>query len=272
MFYSSLSHYFSPPFFLMLLQTPNGNIRSNSSEIVPPACTSATLKDPLVQKVDDINLSAYLSRPCHFSMIPPFVNRKLEMPQDQRVLPPPKISFSRKWQPPPFSKKEAKQSASFEPERAKLATANTELVGFPRESLTRINEASGSLEEYKDQPAPKQNQQPCKRKRATTSSRETPSPCAIQSLGKIRPTFVSDQAAKRTRTLHERTDGGKIQNQTKASHSCAFVTSDPRVTDCEMLNKEEQNELLQKTKGARAVMLTVVYRDGTSLLDPEQVS
>lgn len=230
----------------MFPQTPNGNIRSNSNEIVP-------------QKVEDVNMSAYLSCP----MIPPFVKRKLEMLKDQSVLPHPKTSLSRKWQPPPFSKKEAKQSASIELERAKLATPNAEPVCFPRESLKKISEASGILQDDNVQPAPKQHQPPCKRKCATTSFRET------RKTGKINPFFVSDQAVKLTRTLHERTDGGKSQNQ---SYSSAFLTSDPRVKDCGMLNKEEQNALLQKAKAAKAVMLTVVYRDGTSLLDPEQVS
>lgn len=249
----------------MFQQTPDGNIKNNSSENVPPSCTSATLKVPSAHEV-----SAYLSRPCHFQIIPSIVKRKLEMPKDQRVLPPPKISRSKKWQPPPFSKKEAKQSASNGLERAKLATPNTELVCFPIESFKKISEASGILEEYKDQPAPKQNHPPCKLKRTTTCSREPSSPCALQSLGKMAPTFVSDQATKLTSTLHEDTNGGKTQ--TKASYSSAFLTSDPRVKDCGMLNKKEQNELLQKTKAVKAIMLTMVYRDGTSLLDPEQVS
>lgn len=132
--------------------------------------------------------------------------------------------------------------------------------------------ASGILEEYKDQPALKQNQRPYKRKRATTASKESSSPHVFQSLGKIKPKFVSDQAMKLTKTLHEDIDGGKNPNKSKASYSTAFLTSDPRVKDCGLLNKEEQNEMLAKAKGAKAVMLTLVSRDGTSLLDQEQVS
>lgn len=270
MFYSSLPHY--PPFMFMFLQTPNGNIRGNSSVIVPPSCTSASFKDPSAQTVESINLSASLSRPCHFPRIPTFVKRKLGMLEDQFVLPPPKISLPRKWQPPPFMKKEAKQSASIELEPAKLATLSTELVGFPTESLTKGSEVPRILEEYKDQPATQQRQRPCKGKRATTASKEIPSSCAFQTLGKITPTFVPDQALELMRTLHKDTDLGKTQNQTKAFHSSAFLTSDPRVKDCGILNKDEQNAVLQNTKRAKAVMLTLVYRDGCSLLDPEQVS
>lgn len=192
--------------------------------------------------------------------------------EDQCVLPPPKISLTRKWQPPPFSKKEAKQSASIELQTARPTTPHTKLFGFLTESLKSSSEASGILEEYKDQPALKQNQRPCKRKRATTASKESSSPHVFQSLGKIKPKFVSDQAMKLTKTLHEDIDGGKTPNKSKASHSHAFLTSDPRVKDCGLLNKEEQNEMLEKAKGAKAVMLTLVSRDGTSLLDQEQVS
>lgn len=238
--------------------------------IVPPSCISATLKDPSAQTVEGM-MSASLCRPCHFSRIPPLVKRKLEMLEDQRVLPPPKISLSRKWQPPPFLKKEAKQSESTGFERAKPATLNTGLVSLPTESLKKSSEAPRILEDCIDQPALKQNQRPCKRKRATAACKAAPSSCVLQSRQSPQ-TFVSDQALKRTRTLHEDTDGGKTQNQTKASYSSAFLTSHPRVKDCALLNKDEQNEMLQRAKGTKAVMLTMVYRDGSSLLDPEQVS
>lgn len=238
--------------------------------ILTSSCTSATQQDPSAQKVEDTNLSASLSHSCHFPRIPSSVKRRLEMFEDQCVLPPPKISFTRKWQPPPFSKKEAKQSASIELKTARPTTPNTQLFGFLTEALKSSSEASGILEEYKDQPALKQNQRPCKR--AKTASKEASSPHVFQSLGKIKPKFVSDQAMKLTKTLLEDIDGGKTPNKSKASNSTAFLTSDPRVKDCGLLNKEEQNEMLEKAKGAKAVMLTLVSRDGTSLLDQEQVS
>lgn len=254
----------------MFLQTPNGKFRSNSSVIVSPSRISATLKDPSAQTAECIDLSASLSPPCHFSRILPSVKRKLL--DDQCVLLPPKTSLPRNWQPPPFSRREAKQSASVVLQRAKPTTLSTELVGFPAEALRKSGAAPRVLEEHTNQPALKQSQRPFKRKRAAAASKETPPSCVFQSLGKIKPTFVSDQALKLTRTLHEDTDGGKTQNQSKARYSSAFLTSDPRVKDCGILDKDQQNEMLQKAKGTKAVMLTLVYRDGTSLLDPEQVS
>lgn len=240
--------------------------------ILTTSCTSATQQDPSAQKVEDINLSASLSRSCHFPRIPSSVKRKLEMFEGQCALPPPKISLARKWQPPPFSKNEAKQSTSTELETARPTTPNIELFGFVTEPLQSSSEASGILEEYQEQPAPKQNHQPCKRKRATTAHKESSSPRAFQSLGKVKPKFVSCRATKLTRTLHEGIDGGKTPNISAARYPTAFLTSDPRVKDCGLLSKDEQNEMLEKAKGAKAVMLTLVSRDGTSLLDQAQVS
>lgn len=240
--------------------------------ILTSSCTSATQQDPAAQKVEDINLSASLSHSCHFPRIPSSVKRKLEMFEDQCVPPPPKISLTRKWQPPPFSKKEAKQSASIELKTARPTTPNIKLFGFVTESLQSSSEASGILEEYQEQPAPKQNHQPCKQKRASTAHKESSSPSVFQSLGKIKPKFVSDRATKLTRTLHEDIDGGKTPNKFKARYSTALLTSDPRVKDCGLLNTDEQNEMLEKAKGAKAVMLTLVSRDGSCLLDQEHVS
>lgn len=233
-----------------------------------PSCTPAAQQDLSTQKVEDINLSASLSHSCHFPTIPLSVKRKLEMVENPCVLPPPKISLTRKWKPPPFSKKEAKQSASIELKRARPHTPNTELSDFLKESLTNSSEAAGISEKCKGQPTPEQGLQPCKQKCGKTIFEET----TALSVGKIKPKFVSDQTKKRTKALREDPDGRKTHNRSKDTFSTAFLTSDPRVKDSMMLNKQEQNKMLEKASRAKVVMLTLVYRDGTSLLDPEQVS
>lgn len=47
---------------------------------------------------------------------------------------------------------------------------------------------------------------------------------------------------------------------------------DPRVKDFGKLHPEEKMEISEMTRKARVLVLTLVYRDGTTQLDPEQVS
>lgn len=47
---------------------------------------------------------------------------------------------------------------------------------------------------------------------------------------------------------------------------------DPRVKDFGKLNPEEKMEISKMARKARVLVLTLVYRDGTTQLDPEQVS
>lgn len=48
--------------------------------------------------------------------------------------------------------------------------------------------------------------------------------------------------------------------------------SDPRVKDSGKLSPEEKIHMLEKAERVKALVLTMVYRDGTTQLDPEQVS
>lgn len=47
---------------------------------------------------------------------------------------------------------------------------------------------------------------------------------------------------------------------------------DPRVKDFEKLNSEEKMEIFKMARKANVLVLTLVYRDGSTQLDPEQVS
>lgn len=50
------------------------------------------------------------------------------------------------------------------------------------------------------------------------------------------------------------------------------LTSDPRVCDASRLSQEERLCVLEEAARARALVVTMVYQDGTTQLDPEQVS
>ncbi|XP_070711310.1 DNA polymerase nu [Pempheris klunzingeri] len=70
--------------------------------------------------------------------------------------------------------------------------------------------------------------------------------------------------------FHEGANGSELQNQSKAGCLTATLTSDPRVKDCGKMNPVEKVQMLEKAGKAKALVLTLVYQDGTTQLDPEQ--
>lgn len=71
------------------------------------------------------------------------------------------------------------------------------------------------------------------------------------------------------------TDGSKTENdkaRSKAAYLTESLTSDPRVKDSGKLNADEKAQMLEKAGQAKALVLTMVHQDGTTQLDPEQVS
>lgn len=271
----SPSNLFIPPFMFLFLQTSNGNIRSNSNLILASTCTFPTQQNSSsAQKVENINCSTSLTHSHHLLWIPSSVKRKHEILEHQNAQPPPKISLTR--QPPklelPSSQKRAKQSAHRKLMGARPKPQNIKLFGFLTESQTNIGETSEILEAYTDQNAPKKNQQFWQRKLTTDASEEISSSVTCQSPNNIESRIVSDKGIKCPITLHGDPDGSKTHNKSKPCNHTTSLTSDCRVKDCGMLSPEEQKEILEKAKETKALVLTLVYRDGTTQLDPEQVS
>ncbi|XP_075307979.1 DNA polymerase nu [Odontesthes bonariensis] len=60
------------------------------------------------------------------------------------------------------------------------------------------------------------------------------------------------------------------QGQLQTGWLPAALICDARVKDCGKLNPEERTRMLQEARGAKVLVLTMVYRDGTTQLDPEQ--
>lgn len=84
------------------------------------------------------------------------------------------------------------------------------------------------------------------------------------------------QRAKRCprKTTHHRAhtvQSGAVRRE-PLTDQAAGVTSDPRVKDVGRMSLEEREWLLSRVGQARATVLTMVYQDGSTLLDPEQVS
>ncbi|XP_045577718.1 uncharacterized protein isoform X1 [Salmo salar] len=65
---------------------------------------------------------------------------------------------------------------------------------------------------------------------------------------------------------------GDPQAQSNQSKTCltTAMISDPRVTDAGKLSPEERGRVLEEAGQASALVLTMVYQDGTTQMDPEQ--
>lgn len=207
----------------------------------------------------------------HPPLIPSFpLKRKQEVFQHQNVHPPSKIYRTRhpsKWQPP--------QKRIGQAEVNKLTGARTK----PREPQTKVSPSQKTgivLDEHKDQYAPKSIQQIQQKKEeamccesATSTFKQPPSSVTCQPLHRKQAKCVPDRKINGPKISHEK---AKPRNKHTASWLTATMASDPRVKDCGKMNPDEKMEMLEKAQKAKLLVLTAVYRDGTTQLDPEQVS
>lgn len=199
-------------------------------------------------------------------LIPSFpLKRKLEIPDYQKAPPPPKIYLSRlppKWEPPHCIDKMAGQGEVIKQKR------NTEIPAVPTTPQTRVSPSIKTgidLEEHKDHNNSKQNQQIQQRH---VEEKQSISSLTCQPLKRKRNKCGPYQGISGPKRSH----GGEPYCQSKANYLTTTLTSDPRVKDCGKLNSDEKMEILESSRRAKALVLTLVYQDGTTQLDPEQVS
>ncbi|XP_028419465.1 DNA polymerase nu [Perca flavescens] len=79
-----------------------------------------------------------------------------------------------------------------------------------------------------------------------------------------------DQGINGPKLSHEEANCNEPQNQSKAGCLTAALTSDPRVKDSGKMKLDEKMQMLEKVGKTKALVLTLVYRDGTTQLDLEQ--
>jgi len=72
--------------------------------------------------------------------------------------------------------------------------------------------------------------------------------------------------------FHEVVKSNEPQSQFQTGWLPASLIFDARVKDSGKLNPEERTQMLERAGEAKVLVLTMVYRDGTTQLDPEQVS
>lgn len=95
------------------------------------------------------------------------------------------------------------------------------------------------------------------------SESETPRPSKTPKLSKAK--WAKPDQGQGTQAASE-----DAQAQSKA-YLTTVMTSDPRVKDAGRISQEERGRILEEASEARALVLTMVYQDGTTQLDPEQV-
>lgn len=211
----------------------------------------------------------------HPPMIPSFpLKRKHKVLQHQNADLPPKIYHTirpPKWEPPHSSQEKAMEGGVNELKRARPKS-------FIPEPLTKASPPHKTgivLGVFEDPYTPKQtcqirqtNMEERFCESATNASKHTP----YSVTSKLKHKRAKCGPDKGPKISHQGANGGDPQNQSKAGCLTAILTSDPRVKDCGRLNQDEKMQVLEIAGKAKALVLTLVYRDGTTQLDPEQVS
>lgn len=232
------------------------------------------------------NLPSPQTHSHHPPLIPSFpLKRKHEVLQHQNTHPPPKIYLTRrptKWEPPQSSQEKEGEGGINELKGARPKTSIPELPAILPEPQTKVSPSHKArivLGAHKDSNAAKKNQQIQKSKveersceSATNTSKPTPTSVTGKPLKHKQATCGPDQRTNGPKISQEGANGGEPPNQSKAGCLTATLTSDPRVKDSGKMNPDEKVQMLEKAGKAKALVLTLVYRDGTTQLDPEQVS
>uniref|UniRef100_A0A8C2X349 Polymerase (DNA directed) nu n=1 Tax=Cyclopterus lumpus TaxID=8103 RepID=A0A8C2X349_CYCLU len=211
----------------------------------------------------------------HPPLIPSFpLKRKHKVLQRQCADPPAKIYLTRrhpKWEAPHSSQEKAREGGVDE-------TCIPEPPAEPPEPQTKVSPSheTGIMSGmHEDSYAPKQQiwqrkvEERCGES-AENASKQPSSAVTGKPRKHKRAKRGPDQDINGPTLFHEAADGNKLQNQSKAGCLTATLTSDPRVKDSWKMNADEKMQMLERALETKALVLTLVYRDGTTQLDPEQ--
>ncbi|XP_022619832.1 DNA polymerase nu [Seriola dumerili] len=101
-----------------------------------------------------------------------------------------------------------------------------------------------------------------------TVSKQTPHSVTCKTPKHKQAKSGPDHDTDGSKTFHELAKTGKPQST--AGYLTETLTSDSRVKDSGKLNADEKMKMLEKAGQAKTLVLTMVYQDGTTQLDPEQ--
>lgn len=268
----------SPSDCTLFLEISNGTIGGSSSSVMLASTStfaagqdSSSAQDSALttikasKQIENINLPASLTPSHHPPLIPSFPLKRKHEILHQNIHPPPK---------------KAGQEVR-ELKTARLKPSNIEPLALPTgpQNKTNLVNKRIAVEEHKDQFAPKQTRQIQQRmmeekcyELAVKVFRQTPSSVTRQPLKSKRAKCGPFRRINGPKMSCVEANGDEPHNQSKGSYLTPTLTTDPRVKDCGKLNPDEKMEMADKVGRAKVLVLTLVYQDGTTQLDPEQVS
>lgn len=224
---------------------------------------TSTASPIVVQKkeMENRNLKSSPSHPCLKLSFP--LKRKHEVFQHQTPNPPAKISITRrppKWEPPHSSQEKPREGrvsewkGAREPWGKASPSHETTVLSGARIELDASRQTQQNWQSKMEEPS---------RESSEKVSRHTPL-CKLK-----RALCVTEPVTSGSKSFHEANTSEPL-TQSRAGCLTASLTSDSRVKDCGKLNPDEKVQMLEMAVEAN-VVLTMVYQDGSTQLDPEQV-
>uniref|UniRef100_A0A667YS45 Polymerase (DNA directed) nu n=1 Tax=Myripristis murdjan TaxID=586833 RepID=A0A667YS45_9TELE len=225
----------------------------------------------------------------HLPLIPFFsLKRKYEDLPSPNASPPPKISLNSrpaKWEPPRSSQERVEEGVvghkgtrpqqsthkdpgllpvfAPEPQTKASATHKTEIASgvgthTMKQTRQRQDERKPSLLEEMGLETTRD------------AAKNTPPSMTSKPPKQKEARCGPDRAPSGTKIAQEVANSGKLQSQSKAACLTAAMTFDPRIKDAGKLDPEERMQVLEEMRQASVLVLTMVYQDGTTQLNPEQ--
>ncbi|CAJ1086006.1 DNA polymerase nu [Xyrichtys novacula] len=260
-------------------QTANGGIRGSSSSMAldpastfPPGQNSSTVQGLDLSVIESSEEQAernQLDLQTQAPLIPFFpLKHKLEISPQEKARLAPKIhlpKFLLKWEPPRPSQEKTGDVDGLK--GALLKTPMSELQATSTQPQNKESHSRKSGKIHKNLCALKRSQQ-MKQLKAEESCDFTSATCKPPKHKRTR--YDPDPEKSGLKLSHPGSSGDEPQKQPKAGCLTASLTSDPRVKDSGRMNSEEKMQVLMEAGKAKALLLTLVYQDGTTQLDPEQ--
>ncbi|XP_018560666.1 DNA polymerase nu isoform X2 [Lates calcarifer] len=253
------------------VQAANRSISGSSSRIkLAPAGTFATgLNSSTVQdlassaikpnkKLENCKLPTFQTHLRQPSPIPSFpLKRKHEALQHQNENTPHKVCPTRhppKWEPSHSSQEKAREGGVREWKRIRPKTPVSEHSAEPTEPQTKASQTQQSCSKMEE--------------RGHESTKQTPVSVTFKPPKHKQAKRGPDRDRVGLKISHELSSADEPQS--RAGYLTETLTSDSRVRDSGKLNMDEKMQMLEKAGRAKALVLTMVYQDGTTQLDPEQ--
>lgn len=174
---------------------------------------------------------------------------------------------SLKWKPPGPSQEARKITSP--PEKSSRTLRKLSLTASPPGSKEQL---SHQVKQGLVQPVKKPKAPRCEVKRQRHPFRHPFRECSQgwNETNLSEPPKPSEPSRIGSDTLSSDADR-KEERATATSKGAFNLTSDPRVCDTGRLSQEEGKRVLEEAGRAKALVVTLVYQDGTIQLDPEQV-